>query len=260
MKPIFSVITVHFNQLSLLKSTAENVMQQVGFGDFIEYIIVDGLSNDGTLNYFHELQFEKSIHRIIERDKGIYDAMNKGILRASGEYIIFMNAGDQFYENDTLAKIYNANKAFNVLYGDTEIGYENFSRIAQTKPLNKFWQSLPFVHQSVLVRRALLLENLFNLNYKFCADYAQLSKLYLAKIVFEKHNQIISRITAGGASDAQRVKATKEVFSISKRQFKLGISQRIYFRIKLLKGRLSSFAKKILPKKSVSHITKHKYK
>jgi len=260
MKPIFSVVTVHFNQLALLKSTVENVMQQNGFGDMIEYIIVDGLSNDGTMNYLHELKFEKSIHRIIERDKGIYDAMNKGIQAASGEYIIFINAGDQFYETDTLEKIYDAYKFFDVVYSDTKIGYENFERVAKTKPLSQFWKYLPFVHQSVIVKRSLLADNLFDLNYKFCADYDQLSKLYLSKIEFKKSDLIISRITAGGASDAQRVKATKEVFKISKKLFKLGLSQRIYFRNKLVRTRLSSFAKKTLPKNSVNQLTKNKYK
>jgi len=260
MKPIFSVITVHFNQLPLLKSTVDNIMQQVGFGELIEYIIVDGLSNDGTLNYLHELKFEKSIHRIIGRDAGIYDAMNKGILAASGEYVVFINAGDQFYETDTLAKIYDGQKSFDVIYGDTEINYPDFSRIAKTKSLDNFWRSLPFVHQSVIVKRSLLTENLFDLNYKFCADYNQLSKLYSDKIEFVKYDSVISCITAGGTSDVQRIKSTKEVFTIAKKRFKLNLSQRFYFRMTLLKARLSSFAKKVLPKKSVEQITRRKYK
>ncbi|MBK9191855.1 MAG: glycosyltransferase [Crocinitomicaceae bacterium] len=219
MKPTFSVITVHFNQLPLLKSTVENIVSQQGFGEIIEYIIVDGLSMDGTIDYLHGLKAEKSIHRIIERDKGIYDAMNKGIKAATGEYIIFINAGDQLAESDTLVKIANAHKSFDVLYGDTEIAYETFTRFAHSKPLEKFWQSLPFVHQSVIVKREILLQNLFDLSYKFCSDYDQLSKLYADKIVFEKANQIISRITAGGASDVNAAEATREVFRISKKRF-----------------------------------------
>ena len=61
MEPVFSVITVHFNQLPWLKSTVNNVLAQKGFGELIEYIIVDGLSNDGTLDYLHSLQFQNSI-------------------------------------------------------------------------------------------------------------------------------------------------------------------------------------------------------
>ncbi len=259
MKPIFSVITVHYNQLPLLKSTVENIVSQKGFGENIEYIIVDGLSMDGTIDYLHSLKVEKSIHRIIERDKGIYDAMNKGILAATGEYIIFINAGDQLAESCTLDKIAGKLKNFDVLYGDTEISYETFDRIAPAKPLEKFWQSLPFVHQSVLVKRDLLRNNLFDLSYKYCADYDQLSKLFVAKVQFEYVNQLVSRITAGGASDVNAAKATKEVFKISGKRFALTLSQRIYFRIKIAKRKLASIGKRTLPAGAVSRIKKQKY-
>lgn len=260
MKPTFSVITVHFNQLPHLRPTVENIVTQKGFGESIEYIIVDGLSTDGTIDYLHGLKVEKSIHPIVERDKGIYDAMNKGIRAASGEYVVFINAGDQLAEEDTLARLADKFKTFDILYGDTEVLYENFSRIAQVKPLEKFWQSLPFVHQSVIVRRTLLLDNLFNLKYKFCADYEQLAKLFLKKVEFVNAGQVISRITAGGASDVRRVQATKEVYTISKQLFKLSLPQRVYFKLKLSKGRLETLSKSALPKKTVDKITRNKYK
>lgn len=260
MKPIFSVITVHFNQLALLKSTVENVISQEGFGELLEYIIVDGLSTDGTIDYLHQFNFEKSIHKIIERDKGIYDAMNKGIQKANGEYIIFINAGDQFYEQNALTQVSKQFADFNVLYGDTKINYENFSRTAKAKPLETFWKSLPFVHQSVIIKRSLLLNNLFNLNYTFCADYAQLATLYKTKTEFVYANKILSSITAGGTSDKQRIKATKEVFTIAKQIFGLTFWQKIFFRLKLLRGRMALFSKKILPQKTVQSITQRKYK
>lgn len=258
-KPTFSVITVHFNQLPLLKSTVENIVSQKGFGEIIEYIIIDGLSMDGTIDYLHSLKVEKSIHRMIERDKGIYDAMNKGIQAASGDYIIFINAGDQLAESDTLSKISDSYKNFEVLYGDTEIAYETFTRVALAKPLEKFWQSLPFVHQSVIVKREILINNLFDLSYKYCADYDQLSKLYKSKTGFQKANLIISRITAGGASDLNAAAATREVFKISKKRFSLTLGQRVYFRIRIAKSRLASIGKKNLPKNTVNKITKRKY-
>lgn len=259
-KPVFSVITVHFNQLPLLKSTVENIVSQEGFGEIIEYIIVDGLSMDGTIDFLHGLKVEKSIHRIIERDNGIYDAMNKGIQAATGDYVIFINAGDQLAETDTLSKISKSYNNFEVLYGDTEIAYETFTRIAHAKPLDKFWQALPFVHQSVLVKREILMNNLFDLTYKYCADYDQLSKLYKANVSFQASDQIISRITAGGASDRNAAAATREVFKISKKRFSLTLGQRIYFRIKITKSRLASVGKRNLPKSAVSKITKRKYK
>jgi len=259
MKPKFSVITVHFNQLPLLKSTVENVVSQKGFGKIIEYIIVDGLSMDGTIDYLHGLKVEKSIHRIIERDKGIYDAMNKAIKAANGEYIIFINAGDQLAETDTLAKIASSFPSFEILYGNTEIAYESFTRLAISNPLEKFWKSLPFVHQSVLVKKEILLNNLFETSYKYCADYNQLSKLYNDKIKFTRTDLTIARIIAGGTSDANAAAATKEVFQISKKRFNLILRQRIYFRLKIIKNKLNSSGKKNLPKSTVNALTKSKY-
>ena len=109
------------------------------------------------------------------------------------------------------------------------------------------------------MKRELLLENLFDLSYKYCADYDQLSKLYAAKITFKNAEQIISRITAGGASDVNAAAATREVYRISKRRFALTLRQRIYFRTKIAKSRLAAVGKKNLPKNTVNKITKRKY-
>ncbi|MBL7898685.1 MAG: glycosyltransferase [Crocinitomicaceae bacterium] len=260
MNPVFSVITVHFNQLPLLKSTVENVVSQTGFGELIEYIIVDGLSMDGTIDYLHELKVEKSIKRIIERDHGIYDAMNKGIQAAKGEYVIFINAGDRLTEADTLFKISGLSDHADVIYGDTEINYPSFTRIAKSKPLDKFWQSLPFVHQSVLVKREILVSHLFDLQYKYCADYDLLSKLYVEKRVFKKMDQPIAAITAGGASDIHASAATREVYAISKKRFGLSFWQKMYFMYKMIRSKLGSFGKKNLPANVVQGITKQKYR
>jgi len=260
MKPVFSVITVHYNQLPLLRSTVENIINQEGFGEIIEYIIVDGLSKDGTIDYLHSLKVEKSIHRLIESDKGIYDAMNKGVAMALGEYVVFINAGDQFHAPDTLKKIHEKYPNFDVLYGDTIIHYEKFSRIATTHPIDKFWQCLPFVHQSVLVKKNILPVPPFNTSYKFCADFEQLYKLYLAGHDFKKYHLPIAQIAAGGTSDINSFKATQEVYKISKKLAPLKLIQKIYFKNKLARLKTVKIIKKALPKKSVDTVTKYKYK
>ena len=93
--PKISIITVVFNGESLIERTIKSVLEQT-FAS-IEYIIVDGLSNDGTLSIAK--QYSSSITKIIsEKDHGIYDAMNKGLKMATGNYILFLNAGDELYE------------------------------------------------------------------------------------------------------------------------------------------------------------------
>src|SRR5271157_3624714 len=102
MSPKISIITVVYNGEKVLLRTIESIANQT-FRD-IEYIIIDGSSKDGTVGII-----ENNNHSITkwisEPDKGLYDAMNKGLRMARGEYVLFLNAGDQFYEKNTLAKI-----------------------------------------------------------------------------------------------------------------------------------------------------------
>lgn len=259
MEPVFSVITVHFNQLASLKSTVSNVLMQKGFGEFIEYIIVDGLSSDGSIDFLHSLQFEKSIHKIVGKDKGLYDAMNKGITKASGKYCIFMNAGDQFASEDLLFRILSETPDADIIYGDTEISYPEYNRTALARPLSNFWKSLPFVHQSVLVKTDLLKTHPFDLHYRYCADYAQLARLYSEGKEFHYRSECFSIITAGGTSDLNRTAATREVFSLSKSIFKIGAVKKLNFRIRILWGGLVSRLKKILPSKVTGKLTRTKY-
>lgn len=260
MKPTFTVVTVHYNQIHLLKPTVENVLEQEGFGIFIEYIIVDGISNDGTIQYLHNLPAKNNIQLIIERDKGIYDAMNKAINLAKGDYIIFLNAGDTFCDENTLATLKNEVKDADVYYGDTSILFEGYIVNSKAKALNQFWKSLPFVHQSALIKSTLAKNNLFDLSYKYCADYNQLANLYHSNFKFNYLPKTIAQITAGGTSDINRTKATKEVFKISKRIFKLGFFKKLFFRFKMVKGKFALFLKKLLPKKTVKKITQYKHK
>lgn len=259
MEPVFSVITVHFNQLPWLKSTVNNVLAQKGFGELIEYIIVDGLSNDGTLDYLHSLQFQNSIQRIIGRDKGIYDAMNKGVALAKGKYCIFINAGDHFISDDILFQIHTAFSDFEILYGDTEINYHDFTRTASALPLNTFWKALPFVHQSVIVKTSLLKDHPFDLNWRYCADYELLASMYKAGNTFQYLNKTISVVMAGGASDINRTKATSEVFSISKKIFRIGFLKKINFRFRIFTGWIIIGIKKIFPKKANGKLARVKY-
>ena len=100
----FSIITVVYNDLDNLKKTCRSVSRQT-FDDY-EHLIIDGGSDDGTLDFLKSFSASDSHVRFIsEKDNGIYDAMNKAIAMAEGDYILFLNAGDRFHERDTLSKI-----------------------------------------------------------------------------------------------------------------------------------------------------------
>ena len=119
-KPLITVVTVVFNGAKLLDDTIKSVINQTYSN--IEYIIIDGCSTDGTLDIIEKYRDE--ISWVSEHDKGIYDAMNKGIALANGKWINFMNAGDSFYSLSTIADVFVGNKYDeDVLFGNVHIRY-----------------------------------------------------------------------------------------------------------------------------------------
>ena len=117
--PKFSVITVTYNAGKVLEDTIQSVIFQTYRN--VEYIIVDGNSKDNTLEIVDK--YRNRISQVIsEPDKGLYDAMNKGIQLATGNYLCFLNAGDEFHDNETLQKIVHTLKGMelpDVIYGET---------------------------------------------------------------------------------------------------------------------------------------------
>ena len=117
---LFSIVTINYNNLNGLSNTVESVLHQTC--DDKEFIIIDGHSKDGSIDYLNKLSLD-FVSVIIEEDTGIYNAMNKGLKRCQGQFVVFMNSGDTFYDKSTLAKIQkaitsrNENTAF--IYGDT---------------------------------------------------------------------------------------------------------------------------------------------
>lgn len=171
-----SIITVCFNAYEDLKKTMDSILL-IDYIDF-EYIIIDGGSLDGTKelldeysHYFQQKQIK--FQYISEKDKGTYDAMNKGVLISKGDWINFMNAGDSFYSSNILSELFSQtiDKEVGVLYGDTFQYYDFGSGIAQEKDYLKDSKTMPFCHQSSFVKKELLLKYPFDLSYRIIADH-----------------------------------------------------------------------------------------
>ena len=163
--PKISIITVCFNAVKTIEKTIQSVINQTY--NQIEYIIIDGASTDGTLDIIKKYQDRISYWQS-EPDKGIYDAMNKGITVAAGEWISFMNAGDKFVDERVVETVSSyLDKVHAVVYGDTinewSFGYELI------KPSKD--DVMPFCHQSCFTRSDLLKKYLFDTHYVICADY-----------------------------------------------------------------------------------------
>lgn len=191
MNEKFSIITVCYNCKTTIENTILSVINQTY--SKIQYIIIDGGSTDGTLEIINK--YRNKIDIIIsEADKGVYDAMNKGINHASGDWINFMNSGDTFYDLNVLANIQkHINPKMDIIYGDTCIELDNSKKYC-LKPdtLESFQYKLPFCHQSCFIKTTLAKSNLFDLTFKYVADYAMFYHLYNQKANFKYINTIIS--------------------------------------------------------------------
>ena len=174
--PKFSIITVTYNAGAVLEDTIQSVITQTYRN--VEYIIVDGGSKDHTLDIIN--RYREHIHTLVsEPDKGLYDAMNKGIRLATGDYLCFLNAGDELHEDDTLQQMVHSitgTELPDVLYGETAIVDEegHFLRMRRlSAPENLNWKSFKdgmlVCHQAFFPRRELA--EPYDLRYRFSADF-----------------------------------------------------------------------------------------
>lgn len=164
---LFSIITIAKNNRAGLACTA-NSLQNQSFTDY-EWIIVDGASADGTAEDLPAY----NAHVISEPDHGIYDAMNKGLARAQGDYVVFMNAGDRFADLETLsvlAKSIQTTQA-DFIYGDAWEKSKGHKFYKSAHPLKYLIWGMPTHHQAMVYKRGALDTLPFNTNYKIAADY-----------------------------------------------------------------------------------------
>ena len=175
--PLVSVISVVRNALPALQKTVQSVLAQDGA--LVEYIVIDGVSNDGSREYLHSLGSQ--VHYwLSEEDRGIYDAMNKGIQAARGKWIHFLNAGDVYDSPEFWAGL-----APQLLQYDKSVVFCPVATlIGAGKPLAHrgrriLYGGMPYCHQGILFRRDLFESlGLFDLNYRICSDYDWLIRYF----------------------------------------------------------------------------------
>lgn len=194
-----SVITVVFNSLEALRKTMRSVEMQDY--DNIEYIVVDGGSEDGTSSFLADYK-GKLTKWVSEPDKGIYDAMNKGIGMATGDACIFMNAGDTFVETDTVSRaVAMGAGTTDVVYGDI---MKNGNRIIAKSPRN--CHRMYYCHQSAFTSTECLREYPFDITHKMSADFKQAKQLFLAGKSFRHIDLVVADFDTSGISNTSRSK------------------------------------------------------
>ena len=171
-----SVVTVFFNGEKTLEKTIQSVIEQTY--ENIEYLIIDGGSTDSTVsiikNYDSKIAFWKS-----EADKGIYDAMNKGLLQASGDFLIFLGADDVFIDKDVVMNFVRkiSTGSFDYIYYGNVIKTSNNERYDGLFSKKKF-AIKNICHQAIFYPKKIYKQNKYNLKYKLWADYAYNLKLF----------------------------------------------------------------------------------
>ena len=218
--PTFTIITVCLNIASTIRRTCESIVNQT-FQDF-QWIVVDGASTDGTLDILKEYSSRINI-LISEPDKGIYNAMNKGIKFAIGEYINFMNGGDEFFDNTVLEMIFNKKITSDVVYGDSIYISKTKEELFSTEnPITSYglYYFYRLAHASSFIKTNI--QKKYKYNEKMCisADREFFSKLFVLNYSFQKYNIIISKFYTDGISNQNIKLKTHEDIIIKKKYLK----------------------------------------
>lgn len=174
--PFFSIITVVRNNLNGLKKTKDSISKQA-FKEW-EWLIIDGASTDGTREFAFQCGGNQ-VRVISESDRGIFDAMNKGLQLAKGRYVIFMNSGDLLATEASLKEAHAVccTESPDVLFGSSimDFGFMRLHRAA--KPTSYIWHGQPGLHQATVFSREKHLQFLYNLNYRVCGDYDVITRM-----------------------------------------------------------------------------------
>ena len=195
--PFFSIITVSLNSGLDLIRTVESVLNQT-YHNF-EIVIQDAKSTDQSLE---KLPIDNRIHLYIEQDQGIYDGMNKAVSHVTGDYCMFLNCGDELYDSNTLQFLANRVQEFpcyDIYYGDI---YKEGRRICQLYNVTEFQLYRSTIcHQALLYRADIFKTAVYDISFRFCADYEHLVRMWFENRDFKKIDAIVVKYQGGGLSE-----------------------------------------------------------
>jgi glycosyltransferase involved in cell wall biosynthesis len=222
-RPFLSVITVVYNNVKDVERTMLSVLNQTYPN--IEYLVIDGKSTDGTLGIIEKYRDRLAVF-ISEKDTGIYNAMNKGLALAKGEYVVFMNSGDEFYEKDTVKTVFATAPNADIYYGETEMIDEKRQSLGKRRhqtPENFTWKDFRYgmsvSHQAIFIGRNLT--EPYDLKYQLSADIDWiLTAAKKAQKIVNVH-QYVAKYLVGGMSKKKHRQSLVERFAIMRKHYGL---------------------------------------
>lgn len=197
-----SIITINYNNITGLRNTIDSVLYQT-WKDF-EWIFIDGGSTDGSKELIEKTASDcpNVSYWCSEPDRGVYNAQNKGIAQARGEYMNFMNSGDVFVDNKVLENVFSKEHTADLVYGDWLWGYPEGDRLAEcphSANMATFYCG-NINHQAMFIRSSILKEEGYDESYKIYADWARWMKMACEGKSFEYVPYLICRYEMGGLS------------------------------------------------------------
>jgi len=237
-----TIITVCYNTSKTIKDTIKSVINQ-SYKD-IEYIIIDGGSIDGTKEIIEQYKKIFPIIFISEKDNGIYDAMNKGVDLATGDYINFMNADDYFFSETVIEEVLPfLEKQYDIVYGNMEVRYKNFKFIKKEVQPRYLWMG-PVNHQSSFIKTDTMKRYKYNISNKIVADFEFFLTVYYKSGKLLKIDKTIASFSNNGISQIKDKQVIIDCYKTVKK-FRKDLIIEIYYTILKVKP----FIKKLLPTK-----------
>jgi glycosyltransferase involved in cell wall biosynthesis len=218
--PLLSIVTATYNSAATLRDTLESVRQQT-FRD-IEHIIIDGASTDGTIEILKE--YGSGIRWISEPDRGIYDAMNKGIdlVTDSESYILFANADDHLYSPEAVERVIAASSGEDLVYGRMILTDGDISGIAGRKVDFDDLAQETLCHPATFVRRKVFDRvGRFDTTYTIAADYDHIVRCFATPVSTRFVDVIVSTMRMGGLSDDRFLLSCRERKAVIRNRFPL---------------------------------------
>lgn len=219
--PFISVVTVVFNAADTLEQTIQSVLSQ-SFRDF-EYLIIDGGSTDGTLEIIKKYESHLSFW-VSEKDNGLYDAMNKGVVRCSGAYIAMLNA-DDWYEKEVFQHVFDSSLKYGmpeVISGGIQFWKEGEKDKVSFSDLHGLKKKMTVYHPTCFIhRKAYKKVGNYSLSYKLASDYDLLLRILMAGGEFVAEEKVFSNMRVSGLSEKKWKQALEESRKIKLKYFPL---------------------------------------
>lgn len=221
---LLSVITVAFkNYEGVVKTRASLAHLSRDPNIEFEWIVVDGGSEDGTREFLQKHADEYNLRFISESDKGLYDAMNKGIALARGNFAIFLNSGDVFHPDIALSVRQLGSKNDDAMYiGDAMLDFGDGHKVRRSAKHGWYiYHSLPASHQAIFFPLSGLQRFPYDLRYRVSSDYALAAKMYREGYSFKRIKGLVSEFSMGGVSTTNNLQLCQDARNVQRQILKV---------------------------------------